>query len=53
MEVAEPVGQRRGESDPQGSRLRFFALVVGPVDALKEPRADGTAVPGTLALATR
>ena len=46
--VAERAGQSHGALIPEAQGSGSLALVVGLVDALKERRADGTALTGTL-----
>jgi hypothetical protein len=46
--VAECAGQSHGALIAEAQGSGSLALVVGLVDALKERRADGTALAGTL-----
>ena len=48
LDVAERAGQSHGALIPEAQGSGSLALVVGLVDALKERRADGTALTGTL-----
>src|SRR5439155_1592690 len=48
QDVAEGAGQSHGALIPEAQRSGSLALMVGLVDALKERRADGTALAGTL-----